>query len=230
MFELNYSKVNSYLFCPYLYKFIYIDKKYTPHTPKTSFGLSIHKTLREYARTKANLHQLMFLYEENWCNYGYSFPQQMMEYYEKGKDILKNFYEVESHSRSQILYFEDFFEVKIDEDFVLKGTVDRVDRDEDGKIEVIDYKLGFDDNGEKKDLQLMIYAYGVSKKYMIDVSFVSYYFLINPKKVKMKYIFDSYLIDFLIETGRKMENMIFDRKGNCAKCLAKSVCSLSEAK
>jgi len=233
MFEINYSKINSYLFCPYLYKFSYIDRKYTQHNPKTSFGLSIHKTLKDFAQKKLDLKRLLFAYEENWCNYGYTSPQQMLEYYDMGIEMLKKFYNAELTNNSKILYSEDIFKVEINDDVVLRGTVDRVDKTADGKIEIVDYKMGFEEkeNGyEKNSLQLKIYAYGISKKYSINIDYISYYFLMNQKKIRIEYKPDDDLIPFLIDCYKKIQFPVFDRKGRCDICLAKNLCEFSDFK
>lgn len=231
MFELNYSKINSYLFCPYLYKFIYLDKKYTKHNPLTSLGISIHKTLKTYAELRPNLKDLLFYYAQNWFHIGYSTPQQMLEFYAMGENIIKSFFEFEKNSKNKILYTEQKFELPLDDKYVLKGTIDRVDISPDGKVEVIDYKIGFDKKNEevlKNDLQLKIYAYAAEKVFNLKVDYISYYLMLPPKKLITEYSEDKKFKDYLIETAKNMENIRFDRKGNCALCLAKELCKYSD--
>lgn len=233
MFELNYSKINAYLFCNFLYKFIYVDGNYTKHNRKTSFGLSIHKALKEFGTKRPGIDRLLNSYEENWCNYGYSTPQEMMDYYYRGVDVLSKFYDYEIKRKSNILYCEDFFEVEISRDFVLKGTVDRVDKNEDNTFSVIDYKLGMDDNKDiiyKNNLQLSIYAFGVSKKYSVNVSRLIYYFVASLKEVEVEYMGDDKLISFILDCGNNMKSMKFEKKGNCSVCLANKLCEFSDFK
>lgn len=233
MFELNYSKINAYLFCNFLYKFIYIDGNYTKHNRKTSFGLSIHKALKEFGTRRLGIDRLLNSYEENWCNYGYSNGQEMMDYYYKGVDILKKFYEYEIKKKSTILYCEDYFDIDIGEDFVLRGTVDRIDKNEDGSFKVIDYKLGLEENGEsviKNNLQLSIYAFGVSKKYLVTVKNLEYYFVSNLKEVEAEYMGEANLLCFIKDCGKKMREAVFEKKGNCSICLAKDMCQFSDFK
>ena len=232
MFELNYSKINAYLFCHYLYKFIYLDGKYIKHTPRTSFGISIHKTLKEYVLRKADLKTMLNIYEENWFNIGYNNPRDMVEYYENGIELLKRFYEYDKKDDCEVLFCEEFFEVDIGDDFELKGTVDRVEMDRYGNINVVDYKVGFDEEKENPGVlrnyfQLEIYAFGISKKYNLDISKIGYYFVSIPIKVFHNYLYDDTLIDNIKKIGIMMRSGIINKKGNCSICLIKDMCVYS---
>ncbi len=228
MFEINYSKINAYSFCNYLYKFIYVDGNYVKHNSKTSLGISIHRCLADYAKRKLTLNQMLESFEEGWCNAGFSTPQQMMEYYEIGIDLIKKFYEFEKNNPSKILFADEFFEVALDNEFVLKGTVDRVDELSDGSLEVIDYKLAIEEKSfshhHKNELQLLIYAYGISKKYVKKVSFISYYYISKPGKVRMSYTEDKGIILSLKDIAAKMKKLELSKKGRCDICLAKESC------
>ncbi len=233
MFELNYSKINAYNFCNYLYKFLYIDKKYVKHNSKTSFGISIHKALKEYINTRNSLSRFLEVYEENWTNYGYSTGQEMMDYYYKGIDILKRFFEYERKRNAHIVSSEDFFECNISNDFILRGTVDRVDLKDDGSLKIIDYKINIDENNEnhiRNNLQLSIYAYGISRKYSKAVSELVYYYVGNLKEFRIEYMGDENLRNYLLDCGEKMKNIILTHKGNCYSCLAKELCQFSDYK
>ena len=49
---------------------------------------------------------------------------------------------------------------------LIKGTIDRIDRAGDGKVDVLDYKMGFDGMKEEDaagSLQLSIYALGAER-------------------------------------------------------------------
>ena len=235
MFELNYSKLNAYLFCHYLYKFIYLDKKYIKHTPKTSLGISLHRTLKDYILKKADFKKMLEIYEENWLNVGYYNPRDMMEYYEKGLEIIKNFYEYEIKNPSKVFLCEEFFEVDIGDGFELKGTVDRVERNVDGSINIVDYKTGFDEEKDNASVlrnyfQLEIYAFGISRKYNINISKIGYYFISIPKKVLHDYSYDSTLIDNIKRIGTMMRSNVIYKKGSCINCLIKDMCSYSDLK
>lgn len=233
MFEINYSKINAYNFCNYLYKFIYIDGNYVKHNWKTSLGISIHKCLRDYAQKKLNLKGMLESFEENWSNVGFSTPQEMMSCYDFGIKLIERFYEFEKQNPSEIFSSDDFFEVFINDDFVLRGTVDRVDILDDGTLEIVDYKLAIDDKNvyhHRNELQLLIYAYGISKKYSKTVSYITYYYIHEPHKHKIKYVEDKEFLNIILTVAKKMKNMEFTKKGKCEICLAKEMCRYKELK
>lgn len=228
MFELNYSKINAYNFCNFLYKFIYVDGNYVKHNPKTSLGISLHKCLAEYAKRKLNLKGMLESFEENWNNAGYTTPQEMMEYYEIGRELIKDIYDFEKNNPATIFSADDFFEVILNDEFVLRGTVDRVDILADETLEVIDYKLAMEEKNAlpyRNELQLIIYAYGISRKYSKRVSYITYYYLNGPKKQRMEYLENENFSEIISDIGRKMKNNEFVKKGRCEICLAKELCN-----
>jgi len=211
---------------------VYIDKKYVKHNPKTSFGISIHRTLKEYVLKNADLKMMLNLYEENWVNFGYDNPRDMMEYYESGMNILKNFYEYDRKNATEVLFCEEYFDVDIGDGFGLRGTVDRIEKNPDGSINIVDYKMGFEEDKHdclhsRNNLQLEIYAYGISKKHGLKVSNIGYYFVLVPKKTLIEYSYDSFLIDNLKNIGEMMRKNVIDRKGNCNNCLIRDLCLYS---
>ncbi len=227
MFEINYSKINAYNFCNYLYKFVYVDGNYVKHNPRTSLGVSIHRCLSDYAKRRLTLKGMLESFEEGWNNSGFLTPQQMMEYYEIGVELIKKFYEFEKNNPSKIVFVDESFEIPLDDEFILKGSVDRIDELDDGGYEIIDYKLAMDERNSshhRNELQLLIYAYGISKKYLKRVSVVSYYYINGPQKHRMNYNEDENLIKDLKEIASRMKNLELSKKGNCDICLAKEMC------
>ena len=62
--ELNYSKIQAYLNCPFLYRFIYVERKFAPQTPFSSLGLSVHRALARYHAGGRDLSDLLMYYED----------------------------------------------------------------------------------------------------------------------------------------------------------------------
>ena len=90
-FELNFSKVKAYLACPYLYKYIYLERKYAPHTPFSALGISVHRALDRYHSKGGDFGDLLLFYDEGWHHHGYETPQQALEFYARGRKILENY-------------------------------------------------------------------------------------------------------------------------------------------
>jgi RecB family exonuclease len=134
---------------------------------------------KEEIKRQINLDRLMDLYNDYWQGGGYETKKEKQEYYKKGKESLIKFYNdlVENNFIKPIMLEENFV-LKIGQDSI-KGAIDRVDRLEDGTVEVIDYKTGrVKDKLDTKDKrQLMIYQLALENVLNLKVSKLSYYFL-----------------------------------------------------
>ncbi len=234
LFEINYSKINAWLFCPYLYQFSYIEKKYPPRTPPSSLGTSLHRALRRYGENKTDLEGLLIAYEESWENSGYDTPQLMMEYYRKGARMLEDFWLAERDNDSRILAAEKDFEFILG-DFAVRGTIDRVDKRKDGTIELIEYKTGESEKYSeeiKKSLQLDIYALALKRAMNLEVSAASFWLLASGRKIEIKYdpLRFSETEKFLLKVGGEIKAQEYSRKGDCNLCQISGLCKFSEIK
>lgn len=234
LFEINYSKINAWLFCPYLYHFSYIERKYPPRTPASSLGTSLHRALRKYGENKTDLDGLLIAYEESWENSGYDSPQIMMEYYRKGSRMLEDFWLAERYNDGRIIAVEKEFEFIL-EDFVVRGTIDRIDKRKDSTIELIEYKTGDSEKYSqeiKENLQLDIYAVALKKAMNLDVSVASFWLLAFGKKIEIAYdcLRFSNTEKFLLKVGGEIKSKKYSRKGDCALCQIAKLCKFSDIK
>jgi|AntRauTorckE6833_2_1112554.scaffolds.fasta_scaffold00174_14 DNA helicase-2/ATP-dependent DNA helicase PcrA len=201
--KFSFSQLESYSKCPWQYRYAFILKVPAPEKASLSFGRSLHNTLyqfmyplleanqaqtslfadtekrKEEIKRQINLDRLMDLYNDYWQGGGYETKKEKQEYYKKGKESLIKFYNdlVENNFIKPIMLEENFV-LKIGQDSI-KGAIDRVDRLEDGTVEVIDYKTGrVKDKLDTKDKrQLMIYQLALENVLNLKVSKLSYYFL-----------------------------------------------------
>ncbi|MDJ0626133.1 MAG: PD-(D/E)XK nuclease family protein [Candidatus Caenarcaniphilales bacterium] len=147
--------------------------------PKVQLGSILHKFFHEFYKDqsqtnlfKQNIKSLRNL-EEEFCtawddiskslDYGNDTDAKTQQFFyqEKGLKALKNFYKrEEKRGFKQPVFLEKWFKLSFDE-FSLTGRVDRIDREEDGSISIVDYKitdkiLSVED--AKGDNQLTIYS------------------------------------------------------------------------
>jgi DNA helicase-2/ATP-dependent DNA helicase PcrA len=105
-----------------------------------------------------SLDELYKMYDESWISDWYQSQTQREKYYEKGKEILKVFYQSQEGQWNVPVALEGWFKVKVGE-YVINGRIDRVDQLPDGALEIIDYKTG--NSKEKLDTddkqQLLLY-------------------------------------------------------------------------
>lgn len=227
-YELNYSKVKSYLFCPFYYKYMYLDEKYPAHNPRSSLGVSVHGALARHGALKGDLEDLFIYYDRAWINKGYETPQQEMEYYGKGRVMLENFWLSQQERKTSLLKSEVDFEFKF-EKWTVRGTIDRIDKTAAGETEVIDYKIGFEGEGNYSpggSLQLGMYALGCERGLEMKADLLSYWFLNQDRveTVPRDRSGDEKILTLLRETGEKISEGDFSRKGDCLKCSIAAHC------
>lgn len=232
--ELNYSKLRAYQDCPFLYRFIYVERKFAPQTPFSSLGLSVHRALGAFHARPGDLGDLLQYYEDNWIHHGYAKAQESMEFYNRGAKVLEDWWLHWQANPAQVVYSERSFQFPF-EKWLIKGTIDRVDRLSDGKVELLDYKMGFEDRNEwdvAGSLQLSIYALGLTRALKQTVGSVGYFILSSLQKVTAPYDPASAetTLAFIRETGEKMLAQDMSRKGACARCPIRKLCPESEAR
>lgn len=198
----SYSQLSTFESCPRQYQYQYIYKIPQPTNGNLSFGSSMHNTLQEYYKlvgqskqaslfeqfdTDLSLDRLLQIYEDKWIDLGYESRQHMELRKARGKEILTQFYEKFKHDIPKIKYLEKGFRLKIG-DYTLSGRVDRADKQEDGTLEIIDYKSGKTRTQKQvdSDLQLMIYALAARDCLGIPASLLTLYFLDDNEAVSTK--------------------------------------------
>lgn len=170
--------------CRQRYKFLYIDKlgdKYGRPRPYFTMANHVHATLKDFLslqpvqlRTAAIIEKLL---QRNWRRYhvGFRDNQDEMRWQQKALAQLKAF--VANHNVSvQPLMMEEAMKAEITPGLILRGRVDRVDREPDGSLHIIDYKTGSMPQ-EQDWTQLELYALITSKRFPWPVSKVSYFYL-----------------------------------------------------
>jgi len=188
--EINFSMLRAYLDCPWLYRLRYVDNLRTGPTPPSALGQSIHGALETFhAANGKDLEHLLDAYEERWLHAGFSSPQEQLEWHRKGEEILRVYWESESHNANRIVCVEREFAFTLGRHRV-RGKIDRVDQRPDGAYEVIDYKTHRNFATEEEtaaDLQLRIYALGAREGLALAPSWMSFYYVAEGRKVTAPY-------------------------------------------
>ncbi|MDR1928652.1 MAG: PD-(D/E)XK nuclease family protein [Endomicrobium sp.] len=233
-FKISYSRINTYLFCPYKYKFVYLDNIRTPANPDVTFGHIIHKSLEKFHYNNKYSRNILFTcYNNSWRNDGFISSQQIFEYYKRGERLLENYYKTFCKSKTEILYVEKAFNTNIRE-YKFIGIIDRIDKHIDGAYEIIDYKTHLKIwNQEKidKDLQLSLYAYAYKNIFGFYPDKISIYFLSWDEKIYTKRS-EKMILDAMNVAIEAAKNIISENfkpdTSKCTICDFKFICQYSE--
>ncbi|MDP8962276.1 MAG: PD-(D/E)XK nuclease family protein [Actinomycetota bacterium] len=192
--RLSFSRIETYETCPAKFRFAYLEGLPGVPGPHLSFGSSIHAALERFYDQKlpvcpSEQDLLGFLYEE-WDSSGFeglSRDEQLL-WYRHAQGVLRRF-----HARESLRYrlpadVEKWFSVPFGADAVVMGYIDRVDVDDDGRLEVIDYKTNKrvkDRDRVRSSLQLSIYALACEHLYGRMPSAVTLYFVVPGVQVQV---------------------------------------------
>jgi RecB family exonuclease len=235
-FKISYSRINTFLFCPYKYKLIYIDDQHFPTNGDIAFGHSIHNTLEKFhSQNGKDFEKLKECFDECWKNEGFLTPMQSFQYYLRGQELLKNYFDSFLQSKTEIIYTEKHFDANIGK-YRFVGIMDRIDKYPDGTYEVMDYKTHikiWEQEKVDKDLQLSFYAYACRNILGISVDKISVYFLSHNKKIfttrSNEQIQDA--IELALDVAQKINDEEFEADtSKCEFCDFRIRCGFSSCK
>jgi DNA helicase-2/ATP-dependent DNA helicase PcrA len=130
-----------------------------------SFGSVMHNTIKYFIGELAKGRALPFeevakKFELEWTSAGFEDEYQEQEYKKDGLAQLRAFHASALASPPEVIAQEKTFELPMENNIVLTGRMDQVNRIAPGEEEIVDYKTGKpkDEDKAKKDLQLSVYA------------------------------------------------------------------------
>jgi putative RecB family exonuclease len=165
--RLSFSRIDSYQNCPRKFRYAYIDRLPGKPGPHLSFGTSIHSALESFYDRKLpecpTVEDLLGFLYETWDSTGFAdLPrEEQVSFYRHAQDVLRRFHQRAAPTYRLPADTEAWFELPIDFEAVVVGSIDRVDVDEDGALHVIDYKTNRKVKNRQRvagSLQLSIYA------------------------------------------------------------------------
>ena len=134
------------------------------------------------------LEEVYGLYEQSWQDDWFESKEKKKEYRQKGRDILKVYYEKHKDNWPEVRATEQGFKLKIESAgsyYTVQGRIDRVDT-VGGKLRLVDYKTGLPKDKltfEEKE-QLLIYQLAAPDLYREEVGSLVFYYLDNNTEVE----------------------------------------------
>ena len=176
--RFSHSGIQSYKKCPAQFKFRYIDKVYKKDEGIEAFlGKRVHESLEYlYNQTKSGVIPLVdeilkvhrSLWKEKWHNRVAIVYQNKTarDYFYLGEECIARFYRLYHPFKEKVIANEHemVFLLDNDENYKIKGIVDRIDHDGEGNWEIHDYKTGkraLSQKAADKDHQLALYQIGL---------------------------------------------------------------------
>jgi putative RecB family exonuclease len=184
MFEASPFSLNMFQQCPRQYKFQYIDRLgdiYRKSRPYFTMGDHVHATLKDFLSvvpvSERSLTRLEDLLREKWRRNrkGFNSRKDEKRWGEKAINQLRWFVQNQDISVTPFM-IENNHRAELTDNILLKGRIDRVDKEADGSLHIIDYKTG-KMPAEINQLQLHIYALILSKKQDLPLRKASYLYL-----------------------------------------------------
>lgn len=163
--KVSSSAVENYRKCPQQFAFNYLWSLKEGPRAALSFGSVMHTTIKRFMEQlkkgmKLPFEEVQRIYETEWSSAGYEDEYQEAEYKKDGLEQLKVFHAAMLGQMPEVLEQEKPFELPLENDVILVGRMDQVNRLGPNEVEIVDYKTGKPrpEGDALKALQLSIYA------------------------------------------------------------------------
>ena len=193
LFELNPSRLQTYLDCPRQYRYRYVDHRPERRSsPQAALGGSVHRALRDfYALVPADrtLPTLLRSLRHAWDPSGYRTASAAQAGMTRAEEMLRRYFDMEDHARVRAIALESKFSVtRPGAGIYVWGRVDRLDADGDDYV-IVDYKTGtfrLDEGSIDSSLPLSLYAMAVSEQFRTRASRIVLYDLAAGKRIETR--------------------------------------------
>lgn len=188
--EISYTRYRIYRECPWKYKLLFVDGRKIPLTPKSSFGLSLHRALEAWLESgEVSLESLLSALRSRWLTIGYPDEESEARWYAKAERAMTRFHGEEESRRARTIAVEKEF-VWSAGTHQVRGMIDRIDQAPDGAYELIDYKTGPGVPTEAQvagDRQLRFYALGAKRGLGLSPSVLTVDCVVAGERVSASY-------------------------------------------
>ena len=163
--QISPSAIGTLESCPQKYLFNYAWKLRGGPAAAMSFGSVMHNTIKYFISELAKGYTPPFeeverKFQIEWTSAGFEDDYQEQEYKKDGLAQLRAFHAGTLASPPRVIAQEKVFDLPMDNNVVLTGRIDQVNRLGPGEEEIVDYKTGRPRNEDKakKDVQLSVYT------------------------------------------------------------------------
>lgn len=182
--QISPSAIGTLEACPQKYLFSGVWKLRGQPGAAMSFGSVMHNTIKYFIGEMKNGRALAFeevahKFELEWTSAGFEDDYQEQEYKKDGLLQLRAFHETTLAAPPVVVAQEKVFEMPMDNNIILTGRMDQVNRLGPGAEEIVDYKTGKPRGEDKarKDVQLSAYALAAREVFEWNPARLTFHFL-----------------------------------------------------
>jgi DNA helicase-2/ATP-dependent DNA helicase PcrA len=165
---LSYGQVSDYLDCPARYRYAHVIRIPTPASHQMAYGRALHAAVQAFHRRQMagkpmTLDELHVELDAAWEPIGFLTQEHEEARRAAAREALARFWDEQQHDPARPAAIEQEFSVSLGRERV-RGRYDRVDRDDDGRVVITDYKSSdvrdpaTANRRARESLQLSIYA------------------------------------------------------------------------
>lgn len=189
---LSFSRTDTYLRCPQRYKLGYVDKLPDPPGPSLSWGATIHRALEVWFGAKLPspppVEVLLKALYDHWDDRGFAgMPrEEKVRWYREAQAVVRRAHERLAPDYVPAVASEQWFEIPLDGDVVLCGSIDHVTRTRPGGLGVVDFKTDRRAKTRQQvraSLQLALYAFATQQLWGIEPDWVALDFVAADVRV-----------------------------------------------
>src|ERR1700722_8863933 len=188
--QLSDSAIGAYQSCPQKYLFQYGWGIRGAQRAAMTFGMVMHRTIKEFVdncrgRRDIPFEEVAISYNREWRSAGFLDDYQEEEYRREGLEELEAFCKAYMAAPANVLHQEKTFELHLENDVVITGRIDQINKLGRNDVEIVDYKTGRSPKPEdaKKSLQLSIYALAARDFLELPAKRVTLYSLFSNQAV-----------------------------------------------
>jgi DNA helicase II / ATP-dependent DNA helicase PcrA len=189
--QLSSSAIDTYKTCPQKYLFSSLWKLRSGPHAAMSFGSVMHTTIKHFlgevrkGRAVA-FEEVVTIFEREWTPAGFEDDYQQEGYKEDGIEQLRVFHSGMIAAPQEIEAQEKTFELPMEDNIVVTGRIDQINRFGEGQREIVDYKTGRPRTAEdaKKDFQLSIYALAAAEILEFTPARLVFHYLADNSRVE----------------------------------------------
>ena len=157
--RLSATQLDTYENCPLNYQYQYVAGVRGEGSVSASVGTIVHSTLESFLLGQdRSLEALLATLDAHWDPAAFAYRPQEADYHRRADGWLHRWWADELPRIAEVIAVEHRFTIEVGK-HELTGSIDRVSRDTDGRLEIVDYKTGAAPGGriDEDNLQLATY-------------------------------------------------------------------------